>query len=83
MGGHGLVLSSTGEGRRLDGGLRSIAEVAASIFQSEKWEGMGLQKKRLDKVPALRALLMIVGYFVLSQLMERGKRGVASTVDVA
>lgn len=37
--GHGLVLSSQGAGRRLDGGLLSVAEVAASIFQSEKWEG--------------------------------------------
>lgn len=54
VGGKGLVLSSTGEGRRLDGGLRSVAEVAASIFQSEKWEGMGLQK-RPDKSPALRS----------------------------
>lgn len=37
--GHGLVLSSRGAGRRLDGGLLSVAEVAAAIFQSEKWEG--------------------------------------------
>lgn len=40
--GHGLVLSSQGAGRRLDGGLLSVAEVAASIFQCEKWEGTGL-----------------------------------------
>lgn len=37
--GHGLVLSSAGAGRRVDGGLRSVAEVAATVFQSEKWEG--------------------------------------------
>lgn len=37
--GHGLVLSSAGADRRLDGGLRSVAEVAAVVFQSEKWEG--------------------------------------------
>lgn len=37
--GHGLVLSSQAVGRRLDGGLLSVAEVAACIFQSEKWEG--------------------------------------------
>lgn len=37
--GHGLVLSSAGTGRRLDGGLRSVAEVAAAAFQAEKWEG--------------------------------------------
>ena len=35
------MLSSQGAGRRLDGGLLSVAEVAASIFQSEKWEGTG------------------------------------------
>lgn len=38
--GHGLVLSSQGAGRRVDGGLLSVAEVAAAIFQSEKWEGI-------------------------------------------
>lgn len=37
--GNGLVLSSQGAGRRLDGGLLSVAEVAAAIFQTEKWEG--------------------------------------------
>lgn len=33
------MLSTQGAGRRLDGGLLSVAEVAASMFQSEKWEG--------------------------------------------
>lgn len=37
--GNGLVLSSVGAGRRLDGGLRSVAEVSAAVFQEEKWEG--------------------------------------------
>lgn len=36
---NGLVLSSAGAGRRPDGGLRSVAEVSAAVFQQEKWEG--------------------------------------------
>lgn len=37
--GNGRVLSPAGAGRRLDGGLRSVAEVSAAMFQEEKWEG--------------------------------------------
>eukprot|EP00903_Cladosiphon_okamuranus_P006300 g6178.t1 len=47
--GHGLVLSSQGAGRRLDGGLLSVAEVAASIFQSEEWEE--LDEDRDGEIP--------------------------------
>ncbi|CAM9744831.1 unnamed protein product [Scytosiphon promiscuus] len=45
--GNGLVLSSQGAGRRLDGGLLSVAEVAAAMFQACKWEGTAEQHEDL------------------------------------